>query len=59
VDSVGVRPCRNVWMLLFLLLMRSCLSSFVAALNSHLLSGVCSQSQLLWSFFFFTDILFY
>jgi hypothetical protein len=42
VDSICVRPCRNIWMLWFLLLMMSCLSSCVAALSHHLLSGVCS-----------------
>jgi hypothetical protein len=37
VDSIGGRPCRNVWMLSFLLLIMSCLSSCVAALSSFAL----------------------
>jgi hypothetical protein len=48
VDSVGVRPCRNVWMQSFLLL-RSCLSSCVAVLSNCLLSGACNRCPLLWS----------
>jgi hypothetical protein len=51
VDSVDVRPCRNVWMLSFLLLM-SYLRCCIAALNSHLLSGVHSLCQILWSLLF-------
>jgi hypothetical protein len=38
VDSVGVRPCRNVWMQSFLLLSSS--SSFVAVLINLLLLGI-------------------
>jgi hypothetical protein len=45
VDSVGVRPCRNVWMQSFLLLLRSCLSSCVAVLSNLLLSVVRNQCQ--------------
>jgi hypothetical protein len=59
VDSVGVRAHRNVWMLSFLLLMGSCLSSCVAALSSCLLSGVRSRCQLLQESSFFYDLLFY
>jgi hypothetical protein len=47
VDSVGVRPCRNVWMqsFFFFLLLRSCLSSCVAVLSNLLLSGVRNRCQ--------------
>jgi hypothetical protein len=50
--SVGVSPCRNVWMQSFLLLLRSCLSSCVAVLSNLLLSGVRNWCQLLWSLLF-------
>jgi hypothetical protein len=43
--SVAVRPCRNVWMQSFLLLLRSCLSSCVAVLSNLLLSGVRNRFQ--------------
>jgi hypothetical protein len=39
VDSVGVRPCRNVWLQSFLLLLRS---FCVAVLSILLLSGICN-----------------
>jgi hypothetical protein len=48
VDSVGLNPCRNVWMQSFLLLLRSSLSSCVAALSKVLLVGVHSQCHSLW-----------
>jgi hypothetical protein len=51
VNIIGIRPCRNVWMLSFLLLM-SCLSFYVAALSSRLLSGVRSPYLLLRSLLF-------
>jgi hypothetical protein len=60
VDSVGVRPCRNVWMQSFLLLLRGCLSSCVAMLSNLLLSGVRNRCQplrsLLSSIFLFNNI---
>jgi hypothetical protein len=40
VDSVGVRPCRNVRMQSFLLLLKCSFSSCVAVLSNLLLSGV-------------------
>jgi hypothetical protein len=52
VDSVGVRPCRNVCMQPLLLLLRSCLSSCVAVLSNLLLSGVCNRCQPLQSLLF-------
>jgi hypothetical protein len=52
VDSVGVRPCRNVWMQSFLSLLRSCLSSCVAVLSNLLLSGVRNRCQPLRSLLF-------
>jgi hypothetical protein len=39
-DSVGVRPCRNLWMQSFLFLLRTCLSSWVAVL-----SNLCQSLQ--------------
>jgi hypothetical protein len=45
VDSVGVRPYRNVWTQSYLLLLRSCLSSCVTVLSNHLLSHVSTQCQ--------------
>jgi hypothetical protein len=52
VDSVGVRPCRNVWIQSFLLLLRSCLSSCVAVLSNLLLSSIRNQCQPLQSLLF-------
>jgi hypothetical protein len=52
VDSVGVRPCRNVWMQSFLLLLRSCLSFCVAVLSHLLLSVVRNRCQSLRSLLF-------
>jgi hypothetical protein len=40
VDSVDVRPCSNIWMQAFLLLLSSCLGSCVAVLSNLLLLGV-------------------
>jgi hypothetical protein len=45
VDSVGVRLCGNVWMQSFLLLLRSCLSSYDAVLSNLLLSDVCNRNR--------------
>jgi hypothetical protein len=55
VDSVGVRPCKNVWMQSFLLL-RGCFSSGVATLINRLLSGVRNACQPLTSHLFFPFI---
>jgi hypothetical protein len=52
VDSIEVRSCRNVWMLSFLLLLRSCLSSCVAVLSNLLLSGVRNLFRSLRGVFF-------
>jgi hypothetical protein len=51
VDSVGVRPCRIVWMQSCLLLLSS-FSSFVAVLSNLLLSGFRNRCQSLWSLIF-------
>jgi hypothetical protein len=44
VDAVCVSPCRNVWVLSFLLSWRSSLSSCVAALSNLFLAGVRKRS---------------
>jgi hypothetical protein len=45
VNAVGMRPWRKVWMLWFLLLLRSCLSSRVAVLSRRLFLYVRSWCQ--------------
>jgi hypothetical protein len=59
VEAVGVRPCRNVWMLAFLCSWRSCLSSCVVLL-SNFLACWCSVAV---PFFpessFFSELLFH
>jgi hypothetical protein len=51
VHSVGVSPCRNVWMQSLLLLLRSSLNSCVVVLHNLLLAGVSNQCHFLWSLF--------
>jgi hypothetical protein len=51
VDSVGVRPCMNVWMQSFLLL-RNCLCYCVAVLSNLLLFGAHNRCQPLYSLLF-------